>query len=157
MNIKTLVDRGLALRAEIKRLRTELDTIETALANAGLYSDQDPLKDPDREGRRFLARGSELVVPVIFTADKIAASFRHDSPMYHQVSAASIGQIRSFYTLTQTWETQFKDGKQFRAAADQALGKDAPAFVTACLSRDKHSIPKSDTKVAWDDAEPMTP
>ncbi|HWX18762.1 MAG TPA: hypothetical protein VN578_02540 [Candidatus Binatia bacterium] len=154
--IKALVDRGLSLRKAIKRLTKALDSIETQLTSAALWRDQVELKDPDREGRRYLAQGSAQRVPVIFTADKLVASFQADSAVHVRIISASDGRIREFYDLARIYQTRFDDGKKFRAAAEEILGSaNAPRFITACLARDKHGIPKSDTKVAWDDAEPI--
>jgi hypothetical protein len=153
-SVKALVDRGLEVRATIARFKHELDDIEAALSQRGLYADQVPLKDEDREGRRYLARGSELVVPVVFTADKIIGSFRADSAVHQTIRVAAANFLPQFFTLVRTYECTIDDGKKFRAAAADILGDRAPAFITACLARDKHGIPKSDIKVLWSDAEP---
>jgi len=155
MNLTPLVDRGLDIRKQIKTLQAELKDIEKKLEQAGLHGDHVELKDADREGRRFLARGSRVLIPVIFTADKLIGTFKHDSPVHVKIADAADGHLRDFFTLTQTWENNFDNGKRFRTEADAILGKAAPAFITACLSRDKYGIPKSDIKVNWDDQEPI--
>lgn len=147
-----MVDRGLEIRAQIERLEVELEKIEEKLRKAGLEGEQQDLKDADREGRRFLARGSAFVVPVVFTADKLMQTFKKSSAAHTQIQTIAGDLFSRFYTLTQTYETLCKDGKQFRAQANELLGPKAPAFITACLAKDKHGIPKSDVKVEWGDA-----
>jgi len=155
MNVRALVDRGIELRAEIKKLQKELDGIEVALESAGYEGTHRELKDEDREGRRWMAAGSRLIIPVVFTADKIVSSFKKDSPQHTRAAAAAAGKLGEFYLPATTFENRFKDGKQFRKAADETLGQAAPGFITVCLARDKHGVPKSDVKIAWEDAEPV--
>lgn len=153
MSIQALVDRGIAIRAEIKRLKAELDEIEEKLEKAGLNGPQEDLKDADREGKRYLAHGSSVVVPVIFTADKLVQSFKLNSALHSQLKTVAGEFLKDFYMLSQVFEIRFKDGKQFRTEAGKLMGASAPAFITACVARDKHGIAKSDVKVVWDEAE----
>lgn len=157
MTTQQLVDRGLELRGEIKAREKELKVIDAKLKTLGLKRPQEELKDGDREGRRWLAPGSKLIVPVIFTADKLIQSFQKESDVMRRISAVFPfdKRLETFYAPSETYEIVFKDGKQFRAKATEILGKDAPGFVTACVARDKFGIPKSDAKVLWDDAEPV--
>lgn len=152
-SIKGLVDRGIEVRAKLKKLKAELDEIEGKLQAAGLEREHEYLKDDDREGRRWMARGSELVVPVVFTADKIMGSFAYNSPKHSQARAIAGDELKDFYKLKQVMENQFDDGKKFRLQAGEILGPKAPAFITACLARDKFGVPKSDVRVCWDDGE----
>ena len=156
--IRRLVDRGVKLVRIIAKFETELKAVETALKAAGHDGEHQELKDADREGRRFIAHGSRLAVPVIFTADKIVASFKQDSELHKRLTTLlTPEQMAHFYRPTTTYEHPYKSGKSFRAAADQFLPKElAPKFITACLSRDKNGIPKSDVKIDWDKAEPIT-
>ena len=155
-SIKDMVDRGLAIREELKKLKLELKGIASKLERYGLNGQHEELKDSDREGRRWLARGSSLIVPVVFTADKIIGSFKANSPAHTRILAASDSRLRDFYHSVTTFENLFDDGKKFRARADELLGKEqGPRFITACLSTDKHGIPESDVKILWDDAEPI--
>lgn len=157
MTIQELVDRGLAIRSEMERLKQELKSIEARLETYGLAGRHEELKDADREGRRWLARGSKLIVPVIFTADKIIGTFQANSPTHERILAASNNLLRFFYDPVTTYENRFKDGKQFRSRADALLGPEkGPRFITACLAVDKHGIPKSDIKILWEDSEPVS-
>lgn len=155
-SIKQLVDRGLALRQQIKIARAELDNIEGKLCDIALFKDHEPLADPDREGRRYLAGGSSDTVPVVFTADKIVGQFKHLSALHSTIKTALGGRLplSSFFQDQTVWKNRFDDGKKFRAEAEAHLGPGAPAFITACLARDKDGFPRSDTKVMWDDAAP---
>jgi hypothetical protein len=150
-----MVDRGLQLRQEIKHLQKQLKDIEDRLEALALARPNEhvPLKDPERDGRRWLACGASEVVPVVFCADRLVKSFQFDTPMHRQVLSAAEGQLTKFYGLKQVYEVLIDDGKRFRKQADELLGPAAPKFVAACLARDKHGVPKSDIKVTWDDAE----
>ena len=159
MSTQELVDRGLWLRAEIKKLGAELKTIEARLERLGLERRQSDLVDTDREGRRWLARGTRRIVPVVFTADKIVGEFRDQSPKHLEIATALVepGMLREFFKPVNKWENLFDDGKKFRARAEELLAQSAPGFVTACIARDKDGIARSDVKVTWDDAEEVKP
>lgn len=150
--ITALVDRGLYLRAQINEMKDELETIEAKLREAAIAGPQTQLEDSDREGRQYLAQGTETTVPIILTADIIQATFTDASAVHSRIEAASGGKLLSFYRPTTTWKMLAKDGKQFRLEASGILGDTAPAFISACLARDKHGIPKSQVKVEWDRA-----
>jgi hypothetical protein len=149
------VDRGLQIVGELKMLQEELDRIEARLEAAGLDGEQVELNDPDREGRQFLARGSEKIVPVVFTADLLVQSFQDNSDVHRRiVLAIPAGHyVRDFFRPVRVFKTLFDSGKQFRAKAAELFGESAPTFISACLQRDKESIPKSKVVIAWDRAE----
>jgi hypothetical protein len=151
--IAELVDRGLALRRTVAAKTKELDLVEDQLRDVGLEMPHVLLVDEERGGRRWLAAGSRFVVPVIFTADKLIGSFKDKSPMHEKVAGASNGHLARFYVLERTFETRFKDGKDFRKEADTLLGKSAASFVSVCTQRDKDGVGKSDIKVQWAQAE----
>jgi hypothetical protein len=154
LQISRDVDRGLAIRKEIEALSEELKGIEERLKNHGLaHPDQQiELNDPEREGRQFLARGETSVVPVVFTADILAKSFEDESSRHKLmetiVRVADV-PLKKFYVRSPKWEITEDNGKKFRQLADELLGKHAPAFITACLARDKYGMPKSAIKVEW--------
>jgi hypothetical protein len=154
-SIKQLVDRGLELRRQIKGLKKELDAIEDQLSNAALWKDHEPLADPERDGRRYFARGSVLAVPVIFTADRIIGSFKADSPTHQNLGRLAPAKLSRFFKLQHVFENRFDDGLKFRREAAAELAGAAPEFIDACLARDKHGIPRSDIKIAWDDARDL--
>ena len=162
MSIRATVDRAMELRSEIATRQADLDKLVAALIAAGLKAGtagrHDELVDAQRDGTRWLARGSGIAVPIIFTADKLIGSFQKDSPK-HQTIRTSLGsqtaELTRFYKPVNAYESRFKDGKQFRAEADKVLAERAPAFITACIARDKDKIPLSDVKIDWDHAEPV--
>jgi hypothetical protein len=143
------------LMAQIARAEKELGEIEGKLKAAGLDRQHEFLKDEDREGRRWLAPGSSLIVPVVFTADKLMGSFKKDSAAHSQIRTIAAEEFQQFWKLSQTYENRFDNGKKFRKAADEILGAKAPAFITACVARDKMGVPKSDVKVLWKETEPV--
>ena len=157
MKTKELVDRGLQLRGEISARQAELKEIEANLAELGLASsaEHEELADAEREGRRWFAEGTEKMVPVIFTADKIIGSFKSAGATHETICAAlgkQRGKLREFYKPETTWGNLFKDGKQFRMAAREILGRSAPGFITACVARDKYGVARSDIRIEWDAA-----
>ena len=153
MSIRSDVDRGIEIVVQMEALKNELKEIEARLEKAGLHGQQVDLEDAEREGKQFLAAGSEKIVPVVFTADLIRKSFLAQSAVHRQVALAiDAKRLPEFYVPKTTFEAVFEEGKQFRRRAAEVLGDAAPAFVTACLARDKQGIPKSQIKVEWDRA-----
>lgn len=151
-SLKSLVDRGAQITAQIGELSKELKEVEEKIREiAKAKSDQhQPLTEDAREGRVFHARGSELVVPVIFTADRLVGSFQRGSKEHQRIAAAiPVEHFASFYRSWDGFENAFDDGLKFRHQAAALLGKDAPAFITAALLVDKLGLPKSDIKIEW--------
>lgn len=155
--VSTLVDRGLAIRAEIAKLETELDGINIKLKAEGYEANKDgkveDLKDATREGKRWLALGSERILPVVFTTDLLAGSFTANRPLHKKIEEAAGAHLNDFYKRCIKYENRFDSGVKFRKTAADLLGDSAPAFITACLARDKNGIPKSDVKIEWDKTE----
>lgn len=156
MSVKADVDRGLEIRAQMEKLKAELKDIETRLHHAALHGEQVELNDADREGRQYLATGSDRIVPVILTADLIVGEFAHSSPRHKEVRAVAqeLSQFHEFFKPVSKFENRFESGKKFRLRAADVFGKEiAPKFVTACVARDKDGIAKSSIKVAWDETK----
>jgi hypothetical protein len=159
--VAELVDRGIELRERIAKDTAELKKIEAKLHDAGLEAgregEHEELKDTDREGRRWMARGSQKVLPVIFTADLIISTFTRGTDVHRKIDAIAGTRLNDFYKPEFKFANRFDNGKKFRSKAEEVFGPNAPAFITACISRDKHGIAKSAIKIAWDDVEPATP
>jgi hypothetical protein len=154
VSVRADVDRGLEIVAQMTALKEELKLIEGRLHQAGLHGAQVDLEDAEREGRQYLATGTEQIVPVVFTADQVVKSFLADSAVHKAIAAAAGGHLADFYVPKTTLHAVFESGKLLRRRAAEVLGPQAaPAFVTACLARDKHGIPKSTIKVEWERAE----
>jgi hypothetical protein len=153
--VKALVDRGLEIVADQARLDKELKKIVAELEAHGLNNaaQHEDLADADRDGKRWFAKGSELEVPMIFTADKIVSEFVSKSPKRVEIEQAAGDFFRHFFKPVNGFANLFKDGKKFRAQAQELLGDKAPAFITACLARGKDGLPKSDIKIQWADAK----
>jgi hypothetical protein len=160
MNQNTIeqdVDRGLEIHRLMTELKAELEQINGRLQLVALSGEQIPLADKKREGMQYLAQGSLAKVPVVITADAIMGEFMEDSPAHLKVKAAAQGLFPKFFKRVVAYVNVKKDnGKAFRQLADELLGKDAPAFIEACKSRDKDGIPKNAVKVEWDRAEVPT-
>ena len=150
--IAKLVDRGLVLVSEIEIRKAELAKIEKMLKSAALEGEHAELKDAAREGRRYLARGTGTEVPVVFSADLLIASFSQDSETHKTIAALAGEKLGEFFVLKPIFEKVIDDGKDFRTRADEVLGGNAPAFITACLQRKKGGIPKNKVSVEWDAA-----
>lgn len=146
------VARGLEIKKQQKALAAELKAIENRLEQAGLEGDQIPLQEEDREGRQFLAASEDRIVPVIFESDQIIASFKPDSEIHKTIAERAGIQLPAFYSDSRSFNRVPKDGQSFRRAAREILGTAAPAFINACLQRDKGGIPKNRTVIAWDNA-----
>lgn len=161
VDIAELVDRGLELRKRIAEDTAELKKIEEKLKAAGYEAgkegDHEPLKDANREGTRWLARGSQKILPVIFTADSLVGSFTRNTDLHRKIEAAAGNHFSVFFKAVSKFENKFDDGVKFRARAQELFDQSAPAFITACLSRDKHGMAKSDVKLDWVHVEPATP
>ena len=153
MSIKADVDRGVAIHEEIEKLSAELKLIDARLKEAALNGEQVELNDAERTGRQFLANGTGRIVPVILTSDHIVSEFGGNTEKRDLIAAASLGHFGVFFKLVNKYENRFESGKKFRARAGELMGADAPAFITACIARDKSGIPKSVVKVCWGESK----
>lgn len=154
MNIAQKIDRGVSLVAQIAQLQEELKGIEESIREHARRHPEDhkPLGDEEREGRQYLAKGEGFTVPVVFTADKIVGEFAYQGPKHIAIEKVSGDHFKDFFKPFRGYANRFDDGKKFRDKADELLGENAPAFVTACKSTDKEGIPKSDVKIEWKQA-----
>lgn len=146
------VDRGLVLVAQMAEAKEELKAIETRLKADALArpDEHEALADAEREGRQFIAVGSELALPIVLTADKLVGQFMPGSKEHDRI-AATVNplELSIFYRTVKLLVNEFDDGKEFRAKAAEQLGERAPAFIAACVAVDRHGIPKSDIKCEW--------
>jgi len=153
MKLTAAVDRGAAITAEIAKLKTELDSCEQIILFSALLGDHVDLADPEREGKQYFANGNTVTVPVVFTSDLVAGSFAEDSILHNRAKEVAGLKLSEFYKRKVNFELISKSGLAFRrevaATFDAAT---APQVITACLSRDKNGIPKSQTKIVWDRA-----
>jgi len=156
--LTALVDRGLQLYRQIEDAKKELKRIEEALKAHALTGDQQPLNDPDRDGRQYLAQGTSETVPIILTADILYQSFA-DGSTIHQAAAAIAGDdLITLYRPITTWKMLAKTGKAFRAEAHAQLHPTCAAkLITALTTRDKDGIPKSQIRTEWDRATESVP
>jgi len=157
MSVRADVDRGVEIIAKMFELKDELKSIETRLERAGLEAgnrgEHEDLKDKEREGKQWLAKGSAVAVPMVFTADKLIGSFTANGALHQTIRLAANGHLTEFFKPVSKYEILFDDGKKFRAKALEVLAERAPAFITACVARDKAGIPKSDIKILWGQIE----
>lgn len=142
------VRRGLALSARIATDKETLAEIEARLKQDGLDrpDEHGPLDDDEREGRQWLAAG---IVPVVFTADLLVKTFQADTVIEKRIRAAAGHRFPKFFAPARGYVTVQKDGKKFRALADEFMGEDAPKFIAACRALDKQGLPKNAVKVLW--------
>jgi hypothetical protein len=162
-HITALVDEGLRLNVEIATRELRLKAIDAELKALALARPKEhvKLKDPDREGTRFLAHGTSVILPIVCTADAIRQSFGETDPALPGIRDLGGESFAEFYRRTVTWEAVHVksnkfDGKAFRAAARQLL-PDPERFIKACLRVDKHGEPVSQVRVNWDDLERHEP
>lgn len=153
MKLAVAVDRGSVIVAEIARLKLELATCEEIILAAALIGDHIDLIDPEREGKQYIAEGTTGTVPVVFTSDLVAGSFAEDSILHNRAKEVAGDKLAEFYKRKINFELISKSGLAFRREAAATFDAEtAPKFVTACLSRNKDGIPKSQTKIEWDRA-----
>lgn len=150
MDIQSAVDRGLEIRQQLDLLKKELSLIEDQLSLAARQGEQIDLEDDKRDGKQYLAKGSEYIVPVVLTADVIQSSFIDGSDIHERISQIAGNDISSFYKPVTTWKTIPKTGKAFRELAFEVLGNTAPSFIVAATAVDKNGIPKSQIKIDWE-------
>jgi hypothetical protein len=155
MSIKADVDRGLVVHREMAALEKEKSEIDARLIKAALDRPDKhlDLKDAERGGTRWLATGTEQLVPIIFTDDKLIGSFQTNSPVHEILVVAADGNLRHFFKPINAYKNRFDDGKKFRKLAAELLAESAPAFITACTAKGTDGLPKSDIKIQWDAAE----
>jgi len=153
VKLAVAVDRGTEITTLIEKLKTELDACEEIILAAALLGDHVDLVDPERGGKQYIAHGKLGTVPVVFTSDLIAASFGEDSIAHNRAKAVAGDKLSDLYKRKVNFELISKSGLAFRrevaAAFDAAT---APQVITACLSRGKDGVPKSQTKIEWDRA-----
>jgi hypothetical protein len=153
MSVQTDVDRGIEIYEQMEKLKIELKAIEARLQDAALVGEQVKLNDAEREGRQYLATGSDRIVPVILTADLIIGEFAKNSPRHLEImdAAGNDGErVLKLFKPIAKFENRFDNGKKFRIAVEEAFDKaTAPKFITACVARDRAGIPKSSIKVTW--------
>lgn len=152
------VDRGIALRASIAAQEKELKLIDAALESAALEGEQQPLEDGDREGKQYLAHGSEMIVPVILESDLVKKSVPEGGEMHRAITTALgaefADKLTELFKPVQSLEMRAKDGQAYRRQLRALLPAEVAAEVlVATLSRDKHGIPKSRVLVAWERAK----
>jgi hypothetical protein len=143
------VDRASVLLKTLVDAKTELDLIEGRLIACALAhpEDQISLEDTEREGRRYLAKGTAITVPIVITADLLVKSFQHGSALHKRLAALQPLKFELFFKEVTRWEIVEDDGKKFRRLTREMLGEEAADFVNACLARDKDGIPKNSIKV----------
>jgi hypothetical protein len=159
MSLQQDIDRGLELTAQIGVLEAELKVLSERIEKAALRGPQIPLEDAERDGTQFLAKGSRRVVPVLITADYLAASFTEGSKVHEKVVQALPNReplLTTFYTPKLTFKRVYEDGKVFRRQAREILGAElAEPFINACVVRDREGIPKNAVKIDWSRAKEM--
>lgn len=153
--VTALVDRGLQLHHQIEAAQKELKQIEVQLRSHALTGEQQPLNDPDRDGRQYLAQGTNVTVPIILTADILTQSFGDGSPTHRAATAIAGDDLITLYRPITTWKMLAKTGKAFRTEAHARLAPEQAArLITALTARDKDGIPKSTIRTEWDRATP---
>lgn len=150
MTTRQAVDRGLEIARRIAALKEELAAVEAVLVEAAMRGDQEPLNDPEREGRQFRAHGSDTWVPVIFEADLLAGSLKPGSPAHTRLASLAGDRFPQLYREVHSFERVKPSGKGFRSLVRE-LFEPAPAadIISASLARDKNGIPRSRILVDW--------
>lgn len=148
------VDRGLDVYLRIQALEAELAALEARLTQDALDRPDrhETLADPKREGRQFLAAGTNATLPIVLTADKLVQSFHANSETARRILRLAGAAFNEFFRSVETWQTRERSGKKFRDLAASLLGPKAPEFLAACRQLDADGHPRSDIKVEWQSA-----
>lgn len=150
------IERGIQIRAEIEKLTAELKLVEARIQAVAEQGTHVPLKEEDREGKKFIGRGRSAIVPVIFESDLLIASFLPNSPVHTELEEIAGDKLKLFFRDVRKFERVQEDGRDFRREARKAFKPDQFArFIRASLSLKKGGIPKSRVVVAWKESEPL--
>ncbi len=150
------IERGIEIRAQIKELEAELKLIEERIQIVAEQGHQVPLKEEDREGKKFVARGKSTIVPVIFESDLLIASFLPDSAVHKALAKIAGDKLKLFFKPVNKYERVQEDGREFRRVARANLEPDPFAqFIKAATALKKGGIPKSRVFVGWKESEPI--
>lgn len=150
------IERGLQIRAQIAELEAELKQIEARVQAVAEQGRQVPLKEQDREGKKFPATGRSAIVPVIFESDLIIGSFAPDSPVHKKLAQIAGDKLKLFFKPVNKFERVQTDGREFRRLARTTFEPDPFAqFIRAATAIKKGGIAKSRVYVAWKEAEPV--
>lgn len=150
------IERGIEIRAQMEELKTELKLIEERIQLAAEQGQQVPLKETDREGKKFIGRGRSSIVPVIFESDLLIGSFAPDSPVHKALTKIAGDKLKLFFKAVNKYERVQEDGREFRRVARATLEPDAFAqFIKAATAVKKGGIAKSRVYVAWKESEPI--
>lgn len=162
-HIAALVDEGMQLHIEIATRERRLKEIDDALKDlaVGHPKEHVPLKDKEREGTRFLARGTHVVLPIVCTADSIRQTFLDRDPALPAIQDLAGDSFKFFYRRIVSYnavhvKSNKFDGKAFRYEARKML-PDPERFIRGCLRVDKTGAPASTVRVSWDDLDRITP
>lgn len=150
--LREMIDRGVEIVAEIEKLKEEYKALEEGIKAAALArpGEHVKLEDPEREGRQFLAAGTQQVVPVVMTADSIMKTLRKGSPIALRLADMAGEHFERFYVDPAKLENTQEDGKDFRRLSRELLGDEkGPRFVNACLTRLKNGTPQSSVRIEW--------
>lgn len=147
------IARGLEIRRQIELLKTELKAVESRIQAIAETGKQEPLKETDREGKKFNATGAGKIVPVIFESDLLIASFKPDSETHKRLLEIAGDKLPDFFADVRKFERRQDDGRAFRRSARAAFDPDTyAAFIRGCLDVKKDGIPKSRVVIAWNEA-----
>jgi hypothetical protein len=150
------IERGFQIRVQISELQAELKQIEERIQLVAEQGKQVPLKDEDREGKKFVGRGKSATVPVIFESDLLIASFLPESEVHKALAKIAGDKLKLFFKPVHKFERVQEDGRDFRRIARANLEPDDFAqFIRTATAVKKGGIPKSRVFVAWKEAEPI--
>jgi hypothetical protein len=149
------VDRALELDGLIKDYQEELKGIKARLVEDGLDRPEEhqKLEEEEREGRQWIATGTNMTVPIVFTADNLIGSVTLPSDKLDGAKEIAGEHFGQFYKKVTKLENVHEDGLEFRKRANELLGDKAPKFVAACRDIKKDGTPKSAKRVELDRAE----
>jgi len=153
------IARGIEIRADMERLKTELKVIESRLEAAGLRGPHVPLEDQEREGKQAILITPTHRLPVRLESDVLVASFDIGGTTEKQVSALiSTDQFNALFKPVNKYERREPDGHKFRLKAKKAINNHSMymQLIRVLRSTDADGIAKCKTVIAWDQLKPAT-
>jgi hypothetical protein len=105
-----------------------------------------------REGRQWIAAGTTMTVPIVFTADNLIGSVTLPSDKLDGAKDIAGEHFGRFYKKVTKLENVHEDGLDFRKLANELLGDKSAKFIAACRDIKKDGTPKSAKRVELDRA-----
>lgn len=154
------IARGIEIKAQMEKLKTELKAIEARLEAAGLQGPHVPLEDKEREGKQAILTSPTHRIAVRLESDVLVGGFEMGSDTEKSVSSIiTTVQFNALFKPVKRYERKEADGHKFRLKAKKAIADHAVylQLIKALRSTDADGVAKSKTVIAWSEVEKIEP